>query len=138
MPGPKGDEYWANWAYGYCQVAKVSLYPNRDYGLAIGEEPKTISTTVHRLRARGLMTPKSVGNFLTEKAEALLNQGGFKGAAVVAFDLRLRAKSKEEALAEVWDVISQLEHWDPRTGQPFKLRQGRGKIGAGDNGLAGE
>jgi hypothetical protein len=133
MPAPKGDEYWAKWAYGFCQVAQVSLYPNRDYGRIIDMKAKSVAAMVHRMRERGFMIPKEEGTRLTPRAEEILQQVKFKDEGLVAFDLRVRAKSKEEALAEAWDVISQLEHWDPRAGEPFRLAQARHRmLGAED------
>ena len=128
MPAPKGDEYWAKWAYGFCQVAKVSMYPNRDYGRIIGMQPKSVGAMAYRMRDRGFMMPREEGYRLTPRAEEILKQVKFKDEGLVAFDLRVRAASKAEALAEVWDVISQLEHWDPRPGQPFRLSHARHKM----------
>jgi hypothetical protein len=109
-------------------MAQVSLYPNRDYGRIIDMKAKSVSAMVTRMRERGFMVPKEEGPRLTSRSEALLKQAKFKDEGLVAFDLRVRAKSKAEALAEVWDVISQLEHWDPRTGEPFRLAQARHKM----------
>ena len=128
MPAPKGDEYWARWSYGFCQVAKVSMYPNRDYAKIVDMHPRAVSTTVFRMRERGLITQRDDGLFLTEKAEELLKRGRRGDVGIVALDLHIRAKSKEEALAEVWDVITQLESWDPRAGEPFRLVPARTKI----------
>jgi hypothetical protein len=131
MPAPKGDVYWAKWAYNFCQVAKVSLYPNRDYGKIVDMDPKSVAGTLFRLRERGFMVPKDQGNLLTEKSEQLLKQARFKDeGGLVAFDLRVRAKSKVEALSEVWDVITQLESWDPSTGEAFRLKH---HVGEGDS-----
>jgi hypothetical protein len=124
MPAPKGDEYWAKWAYGYCQIAQVSLCPGKDYGRIIDMKPKSVSAMAARMRNRGLMD----GIHLTPRAEQILERAKFRDEGVIAFDLRVRAKSKAEALAEVWDTISQLEHWDPRTGEPFRLTQARHKM----------
>jgi len=120
MPAPKGDEYWARWAHGYCQVAMVSRRPAADYGAIVDMKPKTVSMTVKRLRESGILVPKSQGNHLTPRALTALKatENGY-----VAFELLIRAETKTKALAQVWDVISQLEHWDPRTGEPFRLKQ---------------
>lgn len=133
MPAPKGDEYWARWAYGFCQVAKVSLYPNRDYGKIVDMDPRSVAGTIFRLRERGFMVPKEQGNMLTEKSEKLLKMSKARNdGEIVAFDLRVRAKSKNEALSEVWDVITQLESWDPQAGEPFRLRHAP-MLGLGDS-----
>ena len=124
MPAPRGDKYWAKWSYDFCQVAKVSTHPHRDFGAIIDLSPKTVSALVHRMRARGFITPREQGFQLTALALEALAKVKDPGN-VVAFDVNVRAKSKTEALAEVWDVIAQLESWDPRTGAPFKLDNAR-------------
>lgn len=122
MGAPKGDKYWAQWSWDFCQIAKVSPFPNQDYGKIVGMHPKAVSVAVHRMRDRGFITAKDQGLFPTEKTEILVRNAVGKKTSVVAFELKVRAKTKQEALAEVWDVVTQLESWDPRTGEPFKLQ----------------
>lgn len=124
----KGEEYWAKWSFGFCQMAKVSINPARDYSRVIDMQPKSVSATVHRMREQGFIVPTGEGHRLTPRSEAILQRIKFKDEGLVAFDLHIRARTKELALAEVWDVINQLEHWDPRTGEPFKLAQARHKM----------
>ena len=97
----------------------VSRRPAADYGAIVDMKPKTVSMTVKRLRESGILVPKSQGNHLSARGlEALrTTENGY-----VAFELLVRAESKTKALAQVWDVISQLEHWDERTGEPFRLQ----------------
>lgn len=137
MPAPKGEKYWAKWCYDYCQIGKISRYPNRDYAKVVDLPPKTVGSLVNRMRKRGLIVRMDNGTHeLTQHAiDILKTTRGMQDGGVVAFDLKVRARSKTAALAEVWDVITQLEQWDPRSGEPFRLQHERlKKLGVEDKG----
>lgn len=127
MPAPKGEQHWAKWAYDFVQIGKVSDHPNRDFAAVMGHTSNTVGTMALRMRQRGFLLRREDGTYdITQRTQNILNtMRGMQDGGVVAFDLRVRAKTKAEALAEVWDVISQLEHWDPRTGEPFRLSNAR-------------
>jgi hypothetical protein len=99
-------------------------------GEATGQPPKSIATTVGRLRARGIIAPlsESGGNRykpqLTPWAKAEWEKIKLREESKIVFTAEVFANTKEEALAEVWDIVVQLEAWDPKQG-PFVFTPAR-------------
>ncbi len=123
MPAPHGDEYWAQWARDFCEVANV--WPHRPgvaYAEMIDSDGNTVNTSVKRLRRKGFITSVEEGFHLTPKAEAILNNLDVPAESVIAFNIRVMARNKGQALAQLWELETQLENWDPKSGQPFRPR----------------
>jgi len=124
MVAKYGDEYWAQWARDFCEVAAV--WPHRPgvaYGEMIGWNRQRVATALARLRSRGLITPIEDGIHLTPAAEEILNNLDVPAESMVAFNIRVLARNKGQALARIWDLEQQLENWDPSSGQPFRPRE---------------
>lgn len=122
-----GDEYWARYAERFVRINATTYRPCQVLAEELGLNPKSVSTTVSRLRERGFLTwpeRKKDKAELTPKAEALLELIHLREESSIAFEVAIYAKSKAEALAEVWDVVVQLENWDPAKG-PFELQPAR-------------
>jgi hypothetical protein len=121
----------------YAQMAKVTNSPVAEMArLLDGEYTKaTIGSYVYRCRKWGLLTtlehPK-IGSpdvytrvEVTPKCLAILKKARHRAKAIVSFSVDVHAHSKEEALAELWDLVMQVEHWDPRDGKAFKIKAKR-------------
>lgn len=133
---PKPEIEWVLRAVRFVQASAVSDNPNRDMSRAEGLNIRSAATIAHRLRERGYITPfeKGVPAKLTPLAESILAEHNHKVEAseYVFFEMAVSARSKAEALAEVWDVVMQLESWEPKDG-PFKLQESRMKnLGKGE------
>jgi hypothetical protein len=130
MPAGYGIEYWAIWAEEYVALANDPdvKNPNMEMAQRHNMDPLSLGTIVTRLRNRhGLLTPFTSHREppqLTEKAMEILGIEKPK-ESLVKFTVEIEAGSKVRALAQVWDVVQQLEHWDDRRGEPFKFDQGR-------------
>jgi hypothetical protein len=131
MPTPRGDEYWAMWCDDYVALARrrgTSHKINKLMGELTGQAAKGVATTADRMRERGFLQPYSTRTALpalTEAAQQIVDRVRRRQEANVVFTVEVAAKSKVEALAEVWDVIQQLEHWDDRNGEPFHYKPHR-------------
>ena len=128
MPVPYGEKYWAQWAYEYVQIAQTNTGPNLVMAKARGARESSVASLVLRMRRKGLITPFIRGGGppkLTPHAERILQRLGYDGKVYVSFDVEIHTNSKTEALAELWDVIQQLENWDDRQGEPFTYRPAR-------------
>jgi hypothetical protein len=132
MPAPFTEEHWALFAQEYVELARQSgvYFPNAELARQLGIDKKIIGTRVFRLRQYGYLEPfttRAEPPRLTQKALDILERSRHKKAAPVAFKMEVIAKSKAEALAEAWDLVQQLEHWDDRTGEPFQYKPSRMK-----------
>jgi len=125
----KGDEHWAVWCRQYIELSEVSPYPAQAMARVTGMTATSVAGIVARLREKGFITPFRTGEKprLTAKTLDILERVRLKVESPIVFDVTVYAKSKAEALAEVWDVITQLEGWDDRNGEPFHYRPNRMK-----------
>lgn len=144
MVRSRGEVYWAEFAMKYAQLAKVTNSPVLEMTRMLDNQytKATIGSYVHRCRKWGLLTTldsprKGAAEVytdveVTQKCRDILKKARHKAKAVVSFNVDVHVHSKEEALAELWDLVMQVEHWDPRTGKPLKLKQHRiKKLGEG-------
>ena len=128
MPAPLSDEYWALWCYEYVDLSKTTFHANDAMAKARGIGRKSVGSNVMRMRERGFLEPsegKTKPAKLGPKAEAILHRMGVVQRSRVAIDLQIIGATKAEALAELWDVVAQLEAWDGRAGQPFPYEPNR-------------
>jgi hypothetical protein len=130
MPAGYGIEYWALFAEEYvalCNDPDVKK-PHAEMAKRHNMDQLGLSTSIARLRSRyGLLTPFTSHREppqLTEKAMEILGIEKPQ-ASLVKFTVEIEAGSKVRALAQIWDVVQQLEHWDDRRGEPFVLNQER-------------
>lgn len=132
MPAPFGEEFWALYAEEYVELARQPgvYYPNAVMATRHGVDKKTVGTNVFRMRRDGYLSDfvsRTQPPELTQKSRDILARLRRKKQARVLFTAEIVANSKVEALAEVWDIVQQLEHWDDRTGEPFHYRPARHK-----------
>lgn len=130
MPAPYGDKFWAEWCRDFCEVAKIwPQKPNIAYAELLGEgwDRQRVATMVSRMRRKGYLTPIDEGFFLTPLAQEQLHNLDAPAESVVAFNIRVLARNKAQALAQLWSLEQQLESWDPSTGQPFRPREEKGE-----------
>lgn len=129
MPAGYGLEYWALFAEEYvalCNDPEVKD-PYAEMARRHNISQLALSTYISRLRSRhGLVTPFTSHREppqLTEKALEILGIEKPK-EPLVKFTVEVVADSKVRALAQMWAIVQQLEHWDDRHG-PFVFDQGR-------------
>jgi hypothetical protein len=130
MPAPFTEEHWALLAQEYVELARQSgvYFPNALWAQREGIDKKVIGTRVFRMRRYGYLEPfvsRSEAPRLTQKSLDILAKRKRKQKVMVAFKMEVVADSKAEALAEAWDLVTQLEHWDDRSGEPFQYKPGR-------------
>lgn len=146
MPAPFTEEHWALLAQEYVELARQSgvYFPNALWAQREGIDKKVIGTRVFRMRQYGYLEPfvsRAEPPRLTQKARDILDKRKFRKKALASFKMEVTAITKAEALAEAWDLITQLESWDDRTGEPFQYRPARmkmlGEKYEADKGVAG-
>jgi predicted transcriptional regulator len=133
MPAPKGDTWWAEFARDFVAHAKTGRTAH-EFAREKGFSPRTVGTTVKRARERGLISPyrgQHQAPELTSKALQIL--GEERDAPLIEFSVLISAHSKAEALAEAWDVVTQLESWNPDDGE-FHFKPARLKNFGTDGG----
>jgi len=117
-------------AQEYVELARQSgvYFPNALWAEREGIDKKVIGTRVFRMRQYGYLEPftsRSEPPQLTQKSRDILDKRKFKRVALVSFKMEVTASTKATALAEAWDLVTQLESWDDRTGDPFVYKPGR-------------
>lgn len=126
MPAGYSDQYWAEFALRYSEIAADNPTPNREAATKLDIPYASVGTKVSRARKHGFLTkagdPRGIQ--LTEKAIRILEGMTLRAESPIAFEAPIYAATKEEALAEVWDVVLQLENWNPKDG-PFKFEPAR-------------
>lgn len=126
MPAGYSDQYWAEFALRYSEIAAENPTPNREVSAKLDIPYASVGTKVLRARQHGFLTkagdPRGVQ--LTEKAKRVLEGMQLRRDSPIAFEAPIYAQTKEQALAEVWDVVLQLENWNPKDG-PFKFEPAR-------------
>lgn len=101
---------------------------NQVFAKLKGQATRGVATTVDRMRQRGFLKPYShrlAFPEMTDEAKRIAEDEHRRRDAKVFFTMEVVANNKVEALAEVWDVVQQLEHWDERSGEPFRYRPAR-------------
>ena len=130
MPAGFGDEYWAMFAEEYVELCTDPNQkdPYAEMARRHNLSQLALSTYVARLRSRHGMLEPFVSHRepprLTDKALGILGIERPK-EPLVKFTVEITAANKIRALAQVWDIVQQLEHWDDRSGQPFTLNAER-------------
>lgn len=125
-----GDEYWALWCEEYVRDAEENgaLGVNIRMAQRHGKSVRGIGTMIYRMRERGFIVHYEARNAtprLTKKSQDLVDRYHRLKESRVSFVVEVTVNTKVEALAEMWDVIQQLEHWDERTGEPFQYKPAR-------------
>lgn len=130
MPAGYGIEYWALWAEEYVELCNDPdvKHANIEMARRHNMDEKSLATNVARLRSRyGLITPFISHNQrpqLTDKALEILGVEKPK-EPLVKFTVKIEAGTKVRALAQMWAIVQQLEHWDDRNGEAFVFDQER-------------
>lgn len=128
MAAGYSDQYWAHFAQQYAELAKNDPSPNREVAELLDIPYPSVGTKVSRARKKGMLTPAGDprGIQITAKAKLILEGMEHRANSVIAFEAPIYANTKAEAIAEAWDVVTQLESWDPSKGpfvfQPERLR----------------